>query len=212
MFSFRIPCLYIYIFPFPICKFPPLTYPSWCFPLKTAYFTAFCRQGSGQFDLFFPPCSITPCQPLRLMSKVMTDHHLLRFIHSRGLVGEAKVVTTRGRSLHHWQSCRLAHWQYLAFSIWLVFSFVRGCHTSSITGTWPGCLSSISMTGRSPLQGWILYFLQRLSQMLPGYPMWVRYGRGANGWTWYTMSHMLGLPMCITCQGTFLSSSSEQNI
>jgi len=175
--------VYIYIFPSPICKFPPLTFPSWCFPLKTAYFTAFCRQGSGHFDLFIPPCSITPCQLLRLMSKVMTDHHLLRLRHSGGLVGEAKVVITRGKSPHHWQSCRLAHWQYLVFSIWLVISFVRGCHTSSITETWPGCLSYISMTGRSPLQGWILCFLQRLSQRLPGYPMWVRCGRSASGWT-----------------------------
>ena len=85
--------LLIYIFfPFPICKFPPLTYPSWCFPLKTAYFTAFCRQGSGHFDLFIPPCSITPCQPLRLMSKVMTGLLLQRLRHSRGLVRVAKVV------------------------------------------------------------------------------------------------------------------------
>ena len=98
--SFKIPC-WLYIFSLSLCKFPPLTFPSWCFPLKTAYFIAFYRQGSSQFDLFIPPCSITPCQLLRLMSKVMTDHHLLRLRYSGGLVGEAKVVITRGKSLCH---------------------------------------------------------------------------------------------------------------
>ena len=179
--SFKIPCC-LYICSLSLCNFPPLTFPSWFFPLKTAYFSAFCRQGSSHLGLFIPPCSITSCQPLRLMSKVMTDHHPLRLRHSGGLVGEAKVVITGGKSPHHWQSCRLAHWQWLVFSTWLAISFARGCHRFSTIESWLGCLSYTFMTGRSPLQGWILCFLQRPSQRLPGYPMWVRCGQSASGW------------------------------
>ena len=124
--------LFLYIFSLSLCKFPPLTFPSWFFPLKTAYFSAFCRQGSSHLCLFVPPCSIKSCQPLRLMSKVMTDLHPLKLRYSGGLVREAKVVITRGKSPHPWQSCRLAHWQWLAFSTCLAISFARGLHRFSI--------------------------------------------------------------------------------
>ena len=146
------------------------------------------------------------------MSKVMTNLNPLRLRHSGRLVGEVRVVTTGEKSPHHWQSCRLAHWQWLVFSTWIAISFERGCHRFSIIESWPDYLSYTFMTGRSPLQGWILCFLQRPSHRLQEYPMWVRCGQSANGWIWYTLSHMSGLHMCITCQGTFLLGSSEQSM
>ena len=98
-FSLKVPYFYIY-FPIPYDKVPALTFPSWFFPLKTAYFSAFCRQGSSHLCLFSPPCSITSCQPLKLMSKVMTGLLLRRLRHSRGLVRVAKVVITREKNPH----------------------------------------------------------------------------------------------------------------
>ena len=89
--SFKVPC-FLYIFSLSLYKLLPLTFSSWFFPLKTTYFTAFCRQGSDHFDLFIPPCSITPCQLLRLMSKVMTDLHPRRLRQSGGLVRVASLI------------------------------------------------------------------------------------------------------------------------
>jgi len=56
-------------------------------------------QAGQQSSWLIPPCSITPCQPLKLMSKVMTDLHPRRLRHSRGLIRVAKVVITREKEL-----------------------------------------------------------------------------------------------------------------
>ena len=142
----------------------------------------------------------------------MTIHHLQNLRYSRGLVRVEKVVIIGERNPPLWQNCRPVLWQWMVSVICHVFSSVRGLLRFSITGSWPVYLFYTFMMGRSLLQGWILYYLRRWFQRLPGYRMWERCGPSANCCILFILSHMSGPHLWVTCQGSFLSDSSGRSM
>ena len=153
-----------------LLKIPPLTFPLWFFPLESSILLSILQaEAAVLFTFQLAHLVPKPCQTPRVMSLVMTIHQLQRWWYSRGFL--RGVVIIGDRNLFLWQHCRLVLWQWTVFGTCDVFSSVRGLLTFSIIASWHVYLFCTFMMAMSLLQGWILYYLQRWFQRLPGYRM-----------------------------------------